>query len=315
MRVASFFSGIGGFDLGFQRCGHEIVFQCEIDSFCNRILQHHWPQTSRRADIRRIDDVKDVPAADIWCAGFPCQDLSLALRTARPGLQGERSGLFYSLAKLIRQGGPDVVVIENVVGLLTSHQGRDFLAILNALQECGYAVGWRVLNSQFFGLPQYRRRLYVVAWRGSPEKVAKVLFDADQAGPHTAITRLDTLAPLKIAVGDESTGPAVQKVAYCLAATAGRHTGNDWSRTYVAYPRAARRLTPGEAERLQGFPTDWTKVSAAVGDSRNSDSPRYAALGNAVSVPVAEWLATRIAFVAGAKTGKSRVARRRASVV
>jgi DNA (cytosine-5)-methyltransferase 1 len=300
MRVASFFSGIGGFDLGFQRCGHEVVFQCEIDAFCARILHQHWPLVPRETDVRHIRDAKSVPEAEIWCAGFPCQDVSPALRSARPGLNGERSGLFHPFAKLVRQSRPEIVVLENVTGLLTSHHGRDFLTIVRELQGCGYAAAWRVLNSQFFGLPQYRRRLYLVAWRGSPRKAARALFDEERAGPHTAVTREETIAPLKIGVGDERTGPVVQKLAYCLAATAGRHTGNDWSRTYVAYPRAARRITPGEAERLQGFPTDWTRISCPEGTARQSDSPRYAALGNAVSVAVAEWLGRRLNFAAGA---------------
>jgi DNA (cytosine-5)-methyltransferase 1 len=294
MRMASFFSGIGGFDLGFQRAGAEIVFQCEIDPFCNRVLRRHWPTVRRTVDIRKIDDVRDLPQADVWCAGFPCQDVSLALRTARPGLRGGRSGLFYPFANLVRQASPQVVVLENVAGLLTSHHGLDFSTILRELQGCGYAVGWRVLNTQFFGLPQYRRRLYVVAWRGSPQDVAAVLFDKEQAGSHTLVSRQETLAPLKVGVGDESIGPVVQKVAYCLAATAGRHTGNDWSRTYVAYPDAARRITPEEAERMQGFPTGWTRLDVAVDAARTSDSARYAALGNAVSVAVTEWLGGRI---------------------
>lgn len=78
MRLASFFTGIGGFDLGFERAGFDVVFQCEIDDFCNSLLERHWPDVKHIDDIRGIGDGQEVPKADIWCAGFPCQDVSLA---------------------------------------------------------------------------------------------------------------------------------------------------------------------------------------------------------------------------------------------
>src|SRR5579885_2663911 len=92
--VASFFSGIGGFDLGFERAGYTLTMQCEIDPFCESILRQHWPELLRFRDIRRLDHA-DVPNSAVWVGGFPCQDVSLARMGPRAGLRGKRSGLFY----------------------------------------------------------------------------------------------------------------------------------------------------------------------------------------------------------------------------
>jgi DNA (cytosine-5)-methyltransferase 1 len=293
MKVASFFTGIGGFDLGFQRAGHEIVFQCEIDRFCNRILDRHWPNVTRAGDILAMKDAAAVPTAEVWCAGFPCQDASHAIRRKRIGLGGTRTGLFFAFLKVLRQRLPEFVVLENVLGLLTAQEGADFGTILRSLDGLGYAVCWRVLNSQYFGVPQFRRRLYVVGALSGPTAAARALLEPGQTAqpPRPKSEK----SPLKTAVGDGRNGPVVQKIAYCLAATAGRHTGNDWSRTYVAYPSRVRRLMPEEGERLQGFPVGWTLPAGVTPSKRSSyDSARYAALGNAVSVPTVEWIARRL---------------------
>ena len=120
MRVASFFSGIGGFDLGLERAGHQVVFQCEINQFCLSILSHHWPNIPVVSNILELEDGSIVPESEIWCGGFPCQDVSLARARPRDGLNGARSGLFYPFAKLVSQARPRVVLLENVPGLLTS---------------------------------------------------------------------------------------------------------------------------------------------------------------------------------------------------
>lgn len=299
MRVASFFSGIGGFDLGFQNSGHEIVFQCEIDDFCIDVLDEHWPEVPKVKDIRKVlyDDTI-IPEAEIWCGGFPCQDVSLARARPRAGLNGRNSGLFYPFAELIGKRRPSIVIIENVPGLLSSHGGRDFAIILQTLASFGYAVGWRVFDSRYFGVPQSRSRVFIVGYYRNPRGVGEILFEPQRSGrdaEKSQNTRKESISPFKESVGDPNKGPIVQKLGYCLSATSGRHTGTDWSRTYVSYPDRVRRLIPEEAERLQGFPSGWTLPSAyGNGNSEQYDTPRYHALGNAVSVPVAEWLGIRI---------------------
>ena len=154
-RVASFFAGIGGFDLGFEQAGIQTVWQCEKKSFCLDILDKHWPDVPRVADITEVD-ADDIPEAEIWAGGFPCQDVSLARMGPRSGLRGKQSGLFYDFAQLIGARRPELVVLENVAALLSSHEGRDFAIIVRTLADFGYGVAWRVLDSRYFGVPQSR---------------------------------------------------------------------------------------------------------------------------------------------------------------
>ena len=301
MRLASFFSGIGGFDLGFQNAGIEVIYQCEIDDFCVSLLEHHWPNVQQARDIREVGNGKEIPEAEVWCAGFPCQDVSLARARQRAGLNGRHTSLFYDFARLLNDALPHIVILENVPGLLSSHSGRDFGIILATLDKLGYGVAWRVLDSRYFGVPQSRRRLYIAGYRGDPARAVSLLFEPQRRTGYIEAgrrPRTKSLSPFKESLGDPSVGPVVQKLGYCLAATSGRHTGTDWSRTYITYPDAVRRLMPLEAERLQGFPDGWTlPVGVTPGEIARLDSARYAALGNAVTVPVAEWIGRRLVKV------------------
>ena len=297
--VASFFSGIGGIDLGFERTGaYEIAFQCEIDTFCRMLLEQRWPTVPRANDIREITD-EDVPAANVWVGGFPCQDVSVAAMGPRAGLRGKQSSLFFEYARLLSDARPRVFLIENVPGLLSSHGGRDFGIVIRTLAELGYGVGWRVLNSKNFGVPQSRQRVYIVGCRGDRDGPGQILFEPECGERHASQSRPDgkeSLSPFKKVFGDPLEGPIVQGIAYCLYACSARHTGTDWSRTYVSYPDGrVRRLTPLETERVQGFPDGWTAPMEEYADVDRLDSLRYRALGNAVTVPVAEWIGERIA--------------------
>ena len=99
-KFASFFTGIGGFDLGFELAGFDVSFQCEIHTFCNSVLNYHWPKTPRAEDILKIDP-EILPDSEVWGGGFPCQDLSVATGAkGRHGLNGSRSGLFFRLVEL-----------------------------------------------------------------------------------------------------------------------------------------------------------------------------------------------------------------------
>ena len=157
IRVASFFAGIGGFDLGFERAGMETVYQVEKKQFCLDILEKHWPDVVRDADIQEVN-ADDIPDAEVWAGGFPCQDVSLARMGPRKGLRGSQSGLFYDFAELIGERRPQLVVLENVAALLSSHSGRDFAIVLRTLADFGYGLAWRVLDSRHFGIPQSRTR-------------------------------------------------------------------------------------------------------------------------------------------------------------
>jgi DNA (cytosine-5)-methyltransferase 1 len=310
-KVASFFSGIGGFDLGFEQAGFDVAFQCEIDSFCNEILEKHWPLVPRHENIKDLDHA-NIPFSQVWVGGFPCQDVSLARMGPRAGLKGTRSGLFHDFADLLREGQPKVLVLENVPGLLSSHKGRDFGTIIRTLADIGYCVGWRVLNSKNFGVPQSRSRVYIVGSYRDSRGPLEILFEPECGEGNVEASKSNgkaALSPFKESLGDSVKGPVFQRIAYCLYACSARHTGTDWSRTYVTYPDGrVRRLIPRECEGLQGFPTGWTKPDAAAHrneDQDDIDTLRYQALGNAVTPSVAKWLGERVARYLALKSAGS----------
>lgn len=298
LRAASFFTGIGGFDLGFQQAGFEITFQCEIDPFCNDILQKHWPEVTRLPNIKEMSNAA-VPVSDVWFGGFPCQDVSIARMGPRAGLKGTRSGLFHDFARLLAEGLPRVFVIENVPGLFSSHKGRDFQTIIRTMADLGYSLGWRMLNSKSFGVPQSRSRVYIVGCHRDRRGPVEILFEPECSQRNVAKSKSNGKAPVspfKEVLGDIVNGPVFQRIAYCLYACSARHTGTDWSRTYVCYlDGRVRRLIPRECEGVQGFPTGWTRPLKEPDDLEKLDTMRYHALGNAVTVPVAKWLAERVA--------------------
>jgi len=177
-----------------------------------------------------------------------------------------------------------------VVGLLSSHNGQDFRIILEELTGLGYSVAWRIMNSRYYGAPQSRPRVFICASRGDPELPLRALYE-EEAGTAKLSARAGFLSIDECSVS----GARVPGVAYCLAATSGRHTGTDWSRTYISYKNAVRRLTPTECEGLQGFPHGWTDIPTPSGkDITDFDTPRYHALGNAVAVPVIRWIARNV---------------------
>jgi DNA (cytosine-5)-methyltransferase 1 len=261
LRHASFFSGIGGFDLGFERAGIISAFQCEVKDYCRYVLQKHWPDVPKSEDICYVK-ATEIPNADVWSAGFPCQDLSLARMGKRDGLRGAKSGLFFEVARLVGERSPRVLVLENVHGLLTSHGGRDFTVVLKTLDELGYGVAWRVFNSQHFGIPQSRRRVYIVGVYKDPECAAKILFEPKCSKRNNSARRSDeekSDSLFQKVVGNPGTG-FVKARAHCIYAESARHTGTDWSRNYVWYPDGrVRRFLPGEVEEIQGFPKESLK--------------------------------------------------------
>lgn len=208
--------------------------------------------------------------------------------------------------ELVREAQPGVLLLENVMGLLNSHSGRDFLTVIKTLTEMDYGVSWRVFNTRYFGAPQSRPRVYICAWKNDLGAAVASLYEAEGMYKPEG-TRAGFLTPYSC----DLTGAIVPKVAYCLAATSGRHTGTDWSRSYVSYYDKVRRLTPTECEGLQGFPLGWTVPSKGSGLSVDEiDTLRYHALGNAVSTPVVEWIAKRMV---GALRGREIAPQNRAA--
>ena len=178
LTAVSLFAGVGGFDLAMQRNGINVVAAVEIDDKARAVLARRFPDTQLFPDVTKVSahDLRNagfVPDRGIITGGFPCQDLSVAGR--RKGLGGERSGLFWHIIRLVDELHPRWIVLENVPGLLSSEGGRDMGIVIGALGDSGYGVAYRVLDAQHFGVPQRRRRVFIVAGRRAGA--------ADSAGP------------------------------------------------------------------------------------------------------------------------------------
>ncbi len=324
MKFVSLFAGVGGFDLGLERAGHVCVGQVEIDLNARAVLEEHWPDVPKHDDVTTAKDWADEIGlsgnVDTVVGGFPCQDLSVAGR--RTGLAGSRSGLFFDALSFATHVKAETVILENVPGLLTSNQGRDFGTVLTELADAGYSnIEWRVLDSQFFGVPQRRRRIFIVAsttkrgfrsvlaeqsdssWSIAPSR--KQAKDTSRAtGESFAVYGQSGYADYDLGVKtlnasmhkrpddsvvvfsprfDEVVRLHDSKIAPTVAAYYG--TGGN-NMPMFADGVKVRRLTPLECERLQGFPDNWTGSQA--------DTHRYKQMGNAVTVNVIEWIGSRL---------------------
>lgn len=179
----SLFAGIGGFDLAMERNGVKVVATVEIDKKCNEVLAQHFPFAQQFTDVKEVTGKDFInagfnPERGIITGGFPCQDLSVAGK--RAGLAGERSGLFWEIRRLVEETKTEWFVLENVPGLLSSNGGKDFGIVLREMANLGYSVGWRVLDAQHFGVPQRRRRVFIVGNRSSDGgRINKVLFERE----------------------------------------------------------------------------------------------------------------------------------------
>lgn len=232
--VGSLFSGAGGLDLGFDRAGFRCLWQVECDPTANDVRKRHWPHVEHARDVagmsrlpKRFGDWRDrYERPDVIVGGFPCQDLSVAGK--RVGLSGNRSGLWWQMLRVISGLRPCCVVWENVPGLLSSDSGRDFARVVFSLGERGYFGAWRVLDAQFFGVPQRRRRVFGVFFdgRSGAGRAAEVLALA-------GCMRGDTPA----------CGEAGQDVAGTLGGgTAGRGWSDDLDRAGAFAVRTAHTL-------------------------------------------------------------------------
>ena len=203
----SLFAGIGGFDLAMQRQGVKVVASVEIDKNCNKVLAQHFPNTKQFNDITEVKgsdliEAGFTPDRGIITGGFPCQDLSVAGK--RAGLAGARSGLFWEAARIVEETQSEYFILENVPGLLSSNKGADFGVVIGTMADLGYSVGWRVLDAQYFGVPQRRKRVFIVGRRSSDRGIAEILFKSEglRRNPTQIIeTREDTTRSTPLSFG------------------------------------------------------------------------------------------------------------------
>lgn len=323
MYFLDIFAGIGGFRLGLEMAGHECVGHIEWDKFAQASYQAmHKPKESEYCgwDIRDTR-ANELPRADIWAFGFPCQDISVA--GGQTGFRGGRSSLFFTVTNLIRQLDeeckPSILFIENVKNLLGVNRGFDFAKLLIELDEIGYDAEWQVLNSKDFGVPQNRERVFIIGHlRGRSE--CKV-FPIRQHNPKTARgwqgdvsgkghasqqDRVYTVDGLMNCIPASQTKSKV-KILVKAVITPNRLNKRQNGRRFkeegepmftltsqdrhgIQVSDRIRALTPRECFRLQGFPDEYFDRAAEV----TSDSQLYKQAGNSVTVNVIYEIARRI---------------------
>lgn len=366
------FAGIGGFDLALGRAGVDVVAAVEIDKRARGVLADRFPETTLFTDVTEVtgDDLRAagfVPGRGVITAGWPCQGNSIA--GARGGLADPRSGLWRHVVRLLAETGAAWFVGENVPGLLSVNRGADFGVILGDLVDLGLGFAWRVLDAQHFGVPQRRRRVFIVGCVGAGTRgPVEILFEPEGSGRDTSPRESTGSVSSRAAhggVGDDrvfnwayprkgeievvptldsftrdpscnqggamivsaltanmAAGGVDDNAGHLVAApvtareqkgpdsevnsgnilvhalTTGLGSEDGTGRGVPLVPIAAqtvRRLTPLECERLQGFPDGWTATS---GGEPQSDAARYRQAGNAVAVPVVEWIINRWVRVA-----------------
>jgi DNA (cytosine-5)-methyltransferase 1 len=280
LRVAGLFAGIGGVEEGLRRAGHSCALLCEIDEGARSVLREHYPDAPLHGDVRTL---RDLPKVDLIAAGFPCQDLSQAGRTA--GIDGPASGLVSEVFRLVRRSRPKWLLLENVPFMLALDAGRAMEYLTAALARVGYFWAYRVVDSRSFGLPQRRRRVVLLA--SASEDPRNVVL-ADEADPPPATAGEPPAYGFYWTEGLKGLGWAVNAVPTLK----GGSTVGIPSPPAIWFPEDGRIGTPDvrDAERLQGFAPDWTAAAQGVG----AKNPRWKLVGNAVSVPLAAWIGRRL---------------------
>ena len=292
-RVAGLFAGIGGIELGFARAGYSPVLLCENDASAVSVLKTRFPEGPEPVgDIRRL---AELPAAEVVTAGFPCADLSPA--GALAGINGGQSGLVSEVFRLLRRA-PDVqwILLENVPFMLQLDRGAAIRFIVESLENLDYRWAYRVIDTRAFGIPQRRRRAFVLASR-ELDPVPVLLGSNAEPRPDPDSWRVGGFYWTE---GNRGVGWAREAIPP-LKGSSGLGIPSApaiWDR------EAGSFVTPSirDAERLQGFPPDWTQPARKLGQ-------RWRLVGNAVSVPVAQWIAARLS---GGRLGPNPAPKREA---
>ena len=377
IKLGSLFSGSGGFELAGQRSGITPVWASEIAPFPTLVTYRRFPDMEHFGDVSKIDGAR-VPEVDVITFGSPCQDLSVAGHGK--GLTGSRSGLFFEAIRIIKQMRtascgryPRFAVWENVPGALYSNKGADFVEVLGqivsvaseetasglprpgkwsqagAIVDQGFSLAWRVLDAQYFSVPQRRKRIYLVAdfaGRSAPE----ILFERGRESEPSCPVRAEERSPagkteespgkidavvfgfnsIHLERNDPYAGFGVELNVSKTLDTSGLSPTCNQGGVAVVEGMDIRRLTPLECSRLQGFPDWWTDNLAIDGPSEDeldfwvgvhatwdkarglkktktrrqvakwlknpvSDRQLYSLWGNAVAVPCARFVLSRLA--------------------
>ncbi len=281
LSVAGLFAGIGGLEHGLHRAGHETVLLCENDPTAAAVLRQHFASVPIHDDVKTLAELPN--GTTLLTAGFPCQDLSQAGKTV--GIVGPRSGLIAEVFRLLTRQRVPWVLLENVPFMLQLDAGSAMRVITSTLENLGYSWAYRVVDTRAFGLPQRRRRVFLVASHMADPR--EVLFADEGLG--------DLEAPPEY--------PGSSRGFYWTEGT----RGLGWAKGAIPTLKGGSTLgipsppalmirgrfgTPDirDAERLQGFPENWTRIAERAG----RPSLRWKLVGNAVSVPAAAWIGRRL---------------------
>jgi len=277
------FAGIGGLELGLHSAGFATELLCEIEPGAREVLADRFQGVPVHKDVRTL---KSLPKAEVVAAGFPCTDLSQAGKTA--GIRGKNSGLVAEVFRLVsRRTAPRWLLLENVPFMLRLNQGQAMRFLTRSLEELGFRWAYRVVDTMSFGLPQRRQRVILVA--SKTEDPCEVLFADDAASAEGDGRSMDSFG-FYWTEGVRGLGAAYDAVPTLK----GGSTIGIASPPAIWFRRTGMIATPDlrDAERLQGFPANWTKpAERAVGRA----GFRWKLVGNAVSVPTARWVARNLA--------------------
>ena len=280
MLVSGLYAGIGGFELGFERSGHHTLLLCESNERAKAVLRRRFPDAELAGDVTRL--VRLPKETQVVAAGFPCQNLSMA--GDKLGIDGDKSQVVQNLFRLVEAERVPWVVIENVYFMLHLGRGAAMAAILAELERLAYRWAYRVVDSRAFGLPQRRRRVFIVASQTGDPRDVLLSDDAPNQGWPT----VDLAHPIGFYWTEGRTGHGLTADAI-PPLKAGSGLGIP-SPPAVLLP-GGRVVTPTieATERMQGFPDRWTTTHERAGRRH-----RWHLVGNAVSVPVAEWIGRRL---------------------
>ena len=313
MNYLSVCSGIEAATVAWHHMGWNPVGFSEIEKFPSQVLAHQYPQVTNFGDMTKYKEWEIDRTIGLLVGGTPCQSFSVA--GLRKGLDDPRGNLMLTYLAIARKFKPNWIIWENVPGVLSSANGKDFGTFVCGLAELGYGFSYRVLDSQYFGVPQQRKRVFVVGYFGNWRPAAAVLFDPKSLFWNIKKSRKEE---------ENFTQEFIPSIANCLQTTCHDYSRADGfniivqkqknvigfhanarpdemrfldnkSNTLTTGQRAAclhnlivRKLTPIECERLQGFPDNYTNIPKA------SNANRYKALGNSMAVPVMRWIGERI---------------------
>jgi len=307
LRYIELFAGIGGFRVGLEKAGgFSCVYSNEFDRYANSVYRKHFGE----CDIRDIKTVqtRELPQFDMLVGGFPCQSFSVAGK--RKGFSDIRGTMFFEVIRIAQEKLPSLVLLENVKGLLNHDKGETFATMLFALDEIGYNAQWEVLNTQNFGIPQHRERIFIIATpreRDTPkifpigeiDSVFKTEDGDQREGKERICSTIDSRYGALRGCGETYIQTKKNHQSYRVygidgnACTLQGLAGGIGAKTGLYNTEMGiRRLTPIETERLQGFEDDWTKYGH---DGQEiSDTRRYKMMGNAVSTNVIQVIGERI---------------------